>query len=27
LLLPYLITVLAGGAVVLFATRSPRGTS
>jgi hypothetical protein len=27
LLLPYLITTLAGGAVVLFATRSPRGTS
>ncbi len=27
LLLPYLITALAGGAVVLFATRSPRGTS
>jgi hypothetical protein len=27
LLLPYLITALAGGAVVMFATRSPRGTS
>ena len=27
LLLPYLITALASGAVVLFATRSPRGTS
>jgi hypothetical protein len=27
LVLPYLITALAGGAIVLFATRIPRGTS
>jgi hypothetical protein len=27
LVLPYLVTTICGGAIVLFATRSPRGTS